>query len=247
MGESMDGGARTVLEKLLSPPLVPDASWFAAASAALLRAAALSPLQVLILHARGTRVESYSSPLTICCGPPLPCMWCQVFTQPDQHVECMQLVECLRSGSFRTQSAVLEFLANSIGHSLSVGDEHDEGQLRPRILQALNLLVTDASVPVLSAALDLCREQPKVAGDEQASSGAGSVWKDGGQGEWVRSTTVTTGSAVRANASVHDSWGGGEGNTAFVQQKCCDDPTDCEEPAVSPGPNRYYTCILVVY
>lgn len=47
MGPSTGAGAaEEVLRKLLAPPLVPDASWFAAASAALLRSAALAPEQV---------------------------------------------------------------------------------------------------------------------------------------------------------------------------------------------------------
>lgn len=143
----------------------------------------------------------------------------------------MLLVQCLQGGSFRTQSAVLEFLANSIGQALSVSDEHTgtlEGQLYPRIPEALQLLVMDEGMPVLSAALALCREQPKAQGDDD-STAPETAWEASEKGDWVKASAPTSKGAVSGASAA---WGSGGGD-AFVQQKCCEDPTDCEEPAVS--------------
>jgi hypothetical protein len=129
VGAGASESAGAVLSKLLSPPMVPDASWFAAASAALLSATSLDPplvLATLSLHSLVTVISD--KPLIL-----------QVLSRPKQHRECAQLVQCLRSGSFRTQSAVLEFLTNAVGRSLSTADKSDDthaGQLHPRIPQA---------------------------------------------------------------------------------------------------------------
>lgn len=165
-----------------------------------------------------------------------------MLSRPDQHAACAQLVQCLQSGSFRTQSAVLEFLASSIGRPLSAGDGEGQGpgdQLQPEIPEALSLLVADEGMPVLSAALSLCREQPDAA-DGKSASTAGNAWRDGGLGEWVKGTAQSDLSSPSRAA-----WGEEprEDANAYVQQKCCDDPADCEEPAVRERALRLLSCL----
>jgi len=64
LGEGASESAGAVLSKLLSPPMVPDASWFAAASAALLSATSLDPplvLATLSLHSLVTVISDEPS------------------------------------------------------------------------------------------------------------------------------------------------------------------------------------------
>ena len=252
--------AATVLEKLIAPPLVPDAAWFAAASAGLLRAAALAP--GLVRAPLPCRVPALSE-CVFCARARARAAACvpwprvrtqtgfvashtppQVLTRPDQHRECAMLAQCLQGGTFRSQSAVLEFLAACIGHPLSPG-EYGGSQAAPalpHIPQALRLLVSDEGRPILSAALALCREQPKAAALDQASSGSAQVvWQDGGLGEWVKQGT---GRIASTPGDLGADWGvRGDDASAFVQQKCCDDPTDCEEPAVRERALRFLACL----
>ena len=142
VGEGASESAGAVLSKLLSPPMVPDASWFAAASAPLLSATSLDPALVLA-------TLSLHSLVTVISDKPLSTLIPQVLSRPKQHRECAQLVQCLRSGSFRTQSAVLEFLTNAVGRSLSTADKSDDmhaGQLHPRIPQAHFLCIQYACI-----------------------------------------------------------------------------------------------------
>jgi len=65
--------AATVLEKLLSPPRVPDASWFAAASAGLVSAAALAPCLVLSAPLRVAVRERELASACFCTTGGCPC------------------------------------------------------------------------------------------------------------------------------------------------------------------------------
>jgi hypothetical protein len=241
--------AAAVLEKLLSPPRVPDASWFAAASAGLVRAAALVPCLVLSAPLRvavreralasacfcttgGCRCECNACVHTQTRSTPLP----QVLTRPDQNEECAMLVQCLQSGSFRTQSAVLEFLAACIGHLLSPGEYGDPHAVPalPQIPQALHLLVSDEGRPILSAALALCREQPIATARGKASNAQRAI------------CPVASAPGDPAPAC---SWGFQKESTSkwepsvIVPQRCCENPTDCEEPAVRERALRFLACL----
>jgi hypothetical protein len=155
-------------------------------------------------------------------------------------------VQCLQDGSFRTQSAVLEFLANAIGHSLSASPESDDvcrghEHMQPRIPRALSLLVADEGMPVLSAALALCREQPSAGGGKSSAAFEGAQ-KDGGRGEWARAL-ATPGNGSSRGAGGGDARTARDDANAYVQQKCCDDPADCEEPAVRERALRLLSCL----
>jgi len=148
------------------------------------------------------------------------------------------LVQCLQSGSFRTQSAVLEFLAACIGHLLSpgeYGDPHAAPAL-PQIPQALHLLVSDDGRPILSAALALCREQPIAAARDKASNAQRAICP-------VASAPGDPAPACswgfQRESSTTTKWE----PSAIVPQRCCEDPTDCEEPAVRERALRFLACL----
>jgi hypothetical protein len=113
------------------------------------------------------------------------------------------LISCLRSGAFRSQSAILDFLRKSCCSVPMNGEKH-QGQhaMNNEGDQGRGLIVMaeDEGLAVLHAALKLCREQPAV--------------RDG------------------ADDGVERKRAAPERQRVFVQQNCCEDPFDCEEPAV---------------
>ena len=198
--------AETVLEKLLSPPQVPDASWFAAASAALQRDAACAPAEML--------------------------------TEPAKNGDCANLMRCLQEGTFRTQSVVLELLANAIGHPSPVtsgkgaGGSAEPENASAAIPAALHLLASDESMPVLSAALALCHEQARTSADKGADACTPCPPHDG--------AGVADGWRERREGRVANAFA-----RTFVPQRCCEDPTDCEEPAVRERALHLLACLAV--
>jgi hypothetical protein len=134
-----------------------------------------------------------------------------IFTQPLHHRPCERLIKILHEGSFRSQSTVLDVINSAI--------EFEEQRERPATTQssacedaggaALHFLSGDTDMPVLTAALRLCSEQQRDDPDP------------------------TSETAAAAAAVAGDAAGGGpEPAMAYVQQNCCEDPYDCEEPAV---------------
>lgn len=118
--------AAEVLQRLLAPPIVPDAAWYSLSSFTLLRAASLDPKSVLSF--------------------------------PSRNLPCRLLVQCLTEGTYRSQSAVLEFILATLPANKSGEKAH--GRLDSKeISNALDIMTEEEDTPVLSAALALCSEQ----------------------------------------------------------------------------------------
>jgi hypothetical protein len=139
---------------------------------------------------------------------------------------CTMMISCLQSGAFRSQSAVLDYLRKSSSSSTEHAEKKKSqklgsppaGGLTREFGCGLSTMVEDEGLLVLKAALRLCREQPEI--------------REGADNDASR----TRGSGGTADR--------GRQGAAFVQQNCCEDPFDCEEPAVR-FVDHIFVCVCV--
>jgi hypothetical protein len=167
--------ASTVLGWLLDPPSVPDSAWYARVGKVLQKSLLKSPETIITL--------------------------------PSQHCPCECLLKILQSGTFRSQSTVLDAIDSAIEIQGRVCFEDSEtgesGQVCLMMGPVLLQLSSEAGSHVLTAALQLCSEQQREAGDSAPPA------------------------AEKASEP-------------FIQQVCCEDPYDCEEPAVREAALRLF-------
>jgi hypothetical protein len=203
-----------VMLRLLAPPTVPDTVWFSHATRALVQ-----------------------------------CNGRRLLTRPGEHRGCKLLIECLAAGAYRSQSAVLDYLRE-------VATCPDGG--------SLDMMAEDEGMPVLKAALCLCREQPAARGDDgdgQQQVAAGidenaldcdlaAAEEEEEERRGAEYGDIAVGRSSGAHNGVKDGMKlkGKEGEEEeekeeeeeevapprriLVRQNCCEDPFDCEEPAV---------------
>lgn len=160
----------------------------------------------------------------------LQCDPCRLVTRPRENKGARLMVECLAGGAFRSQSAVLDYLKEA---AAAEGGE-----------VVLGMMAGDDDMPVLRAALRLCREQEQVRGEEEGLPAAVALEEEvsaGGEDDGG-------GEEEDNDGDDHDHEKDGAGREeeeeeenekapprrVLVRQNCCEDPFDCEEPAVWP-------------
>ena len=139
----------------------------------------------------------------------------KVFSRPDVNCACASVLKLMRTGSFRSQSTIIDCILSSLDvdmpchvkpinqpppHTVRARGSKTWSLLNqvrgPTISGTLLLLAGDDGMPLLHAALDLCAERERA---DSSSAGKPEV-------------------LVKEQKS--------------FAQNCCEDPYDCEEPAV---------------
>ena len=242
MGDPPLQDASWILEQLLDPPAIPDAAWYSAAATALVRAGKHRAAGVL--SAGGGE------------GP-----------------ACGLLLRVLHEGQFRSQSAALEFIATVVseepGRETPRGDAATAGggalalmaddPDMPVLTAAVNLCGeqkrTLPPVPNGAAAdavligawprdslggerRDAAEKQSSAPGDAQASRSTGEAR------EWMDASDDGDEDGDEFDdAPLDEQDPGEEGVDAAGNGGCCDDPFDCEEPAVREAALHLLSCL----
>ena len=219
LDEVRDDGMRdevAVMLRLLSPPTVPDTVWFSRATQVLMR----------------------------CDGR-------RLVTRPNRGCELM--LECLGTGAFRSQSAVLDFLraacSSPSSHSskcapASSSPGIDKGGL-PESQGVLEMMVEDDGMAVLTAALALCREQEEDRESKEAKNVAmAELAKEVAEQEARAQIDHSDDDSVyKEEKDDRDGAASVDQSSVLVRQNCCEDPFDCEEPAVREAALSLLACI----
>ncbi|EKX45954.1 hypothetical protein GUITHDRAFT_138448 [Guillardia theta CCMP2712] len=152
-------------------------------------------------------------------------------TDPSNHRACYLMIAGLRSGLFRTQSTLLDCVASLL-------DAPD--------LDVLEILAADAETPLAHAALALCEEQEPAVGSQQAST---ELARDGGESREEEREEEREGEGEEEGEEDSPAREAEEGVAGHgraprtededvaaaqrhVNQMCCENPMDCEEPTV---------------